>query len=125
VRFLSQEWARAVRDALNAHPRFRQEIQGKDVGLQQVILTPEGEVRYWLRIRDGAVDLGLGDVPEPQATITQDYGTAVALARSELSPVAAFMSGRLRVAGDLGTLMGLAGAFSILPEVMASLDVEY
>ncbi|HXF37141.1 MAG TPA: SCP2 sterol-binding domain-containing protein [Actinomycetota bacterium] len=125
MRFLSEEWAHAVRDALNAHPRFTREIQGKDVRLQQVILTPDGEVRYWLRIRDGGVDLGLGDVPEPQATVTQDYDTAVALARSELSPVSAFMSGRLRVAGDLGTLMGLAGAFSILPEVMASLDVEY
>lgn len=125
MRFLSEEWARALKEALNANEAFRRGTLGQTVRLQQVILTPEGEVRYWIRIEDGTIDLGLGDVAEPHATITQDYGTAVAMARSELSPVTAFMTGRLKVSGDLGVLMGLAGPFSQLPEVMRQLDVEY
>lgn len=125
MKFLSEEWARALKEALNANEEFRRGTLGQTVRLQQVILTPEGEVRYWIRIEDGAIDLGLGEVAEPHATITQDHGTAVAMARSELSPVTAFMTGRLKVSGDLGVLMGLAGPFSKLPEVMRALDVEY
>ena len=125
MKFLSDEWARALKEALNANEEFRRGTAGQTVRLQQVILTPEGEVRYWIRIEDGAIDLGLGEVAEPHATITQDYGTAAAMARSELSPVTAFMTGRLKVSGDLGVLMGLAGPFSKLPEVMRELDVEY
>ena len=125
MKFLSDEWARALKEALNANEEFRRGTAGQTVRLQQVILTPEGEIRYWIRIEDGTIDLGLGEVAEPHATITQDYGTAAAMARSELSPVTAFMTGRLKVSGDLGVLMGLAGPFSKLPEVMAELDVEY
>ncbi len=49
---------------------------------------------------------------EIDATITQDYDTAVALSKNELSPTAAYMSGKLKVAGDLMKLMQLQGALS-------------
>jgi putative sterol carrier protein len=126
MRFLSPEWAEAFKAALNADPSFREGIAGQRVRLQNVITDVDGgEVRYWLRIEDGEVDLGFGDIESPDATITQSYATAAALARGELGQVAAFMSGKLKVSGDLIALMGLAGPFAALPEIMASLDVEY
>jgi putative sterol carrier protein len=69
--------------------------------------------------------MGPGDTPSPDATITQDYQTAVALAKSEINPVSAFMSGKLKVGGSMMLLMQLQGAFSELPKVMAEMDVDY
>lgn len=126
VRFLSPEWAEAFKAALRADPTFREGIAGQRVRLQNVITDVDGgEVRYWVRIEDGEVDLGLGDIESPDATVTQSYETAVALAKGEIEQVSAFMTGKLKVSGDLIKLMGLQGPFASFPEVMGSLDVEY
>jgi putative sterol carrier protein len=90
-----------------------------------VITSPDGERRYWIRIQDGSIDMGQGEIAAPDATITQDYDTAVALAKSELNPVTAFMSGKLRISGNMMLLMQLQGAISELPKVMQEMDVDY
>ncbi len=126
MRFLSPEWAEAFQAALNADPSFREGIRGQRAKIQNVITGVDGgEVRYWLKVEDGVVELGLGDIDAPDAVVTQSYATAVALARGELSQVAAFMTGKLKVSGNLISLMGLAGPFASLPEIMGSLEVEY
>jgi putative sterol carrier protein len=124
VRFLSDEWVAEVKDRLNASDAFRAGAAHTNATLQQVISSPEGERRYWIRIADGTIDMGPGDA-QADATITQDYETAAALARGELNPVAAFMSGKLRIDGSMTLLMQLQGALTQLPRVMAEMDVEY
>ena len=74
----------------------------------------------------GQAGLGIGDSPEPvDATITQDYDTAVALSKNELTGMAAYMSGKLRVAGDLMKLMQLQGPLGQMPAALQDIDVEY
>jgi len=125
VQFLSPEWAEAVKQALNANDAFRQAAASSTASLQQVISKDGQETHYWIRISEGAIDLGLGDVEAPDATITQSYDTAVALARSELSVVTAFMTGKVKVAGNMGLLLSLQGALSQLPSAMASIETDY
>jgi putative sterol carrier protein len=125
VEFLSEEWATELTERLNASESFRKGVGGQKATILQVIATPEGERRYWLKTEDGRIDMGPGDVPNPDATITQDYATAVALARSELNPVSAFMTGKIKISGNLMMLMGLQGALSELPRVMQEMDVDY
>ena len=59
------------------------------------------------------------------ATITQDYATAVALSKNELTGTAAYMSGKIRVSGDLMKLMQLQGPLGQMPGALKDLDVEY
>jgi putative sterol carrier protein len=125
IRFLSDEWAQAVKDGLNANPDFAKAAAGQKAKLQQVITDGEGATRYWITIEDGKIDMGVGDVGSPDATITQSYDTAVALAKRELNPVTGFMLGKIKIDGNMGMLLGLQGALGQLPEVMGSLDVEY
>jgi putative sterol carrier protein len=125
VRFLSDEWANELKQRLNASEAFRKGVGGTAATIQQVISTSEGERRYWMRTGDGQVDMGPGDAPNPDATVTQDYDTAVALARAEANPVTAFMTGKLRISGNLALLMGLQGALAELPRVMQDMDVDY
>ncbi|HEY7668617.1 MAG TPA: SCP2 sterol-binding domain-containing protein [Actinomycetota bacterium] len=125
VQFLSTEWADAVKQALNANEAFRQAAASSNASLQQVITKDGGDTHYWIRIAEGTIDMGIGDVESPDATISQSYDTAVALARSELSVVTAFMTGKVKVAGNMGLLLSLQGALSQLPGAMASIETDY
>ena len=125
VQFLSTEWADAVKAELNANDAFRQAAASQQATIQQVITSGEGDTHYWIVIADGAIDMGVGDADAPDATITQSYDTAVKLAKSELSVVTAFMTGKVKVAGNMGMLMGLQGALSQLPTAMQAVETDY
>jgi putative sterol carrier protein len=125
VKFLSKEWADAVKSALNKDEAFRQAAAGKKASIQQLIMGPEGQTDYWIVIDDGSIDMGLGDADKPDATITQSYATAVALAKSELSAVTAYMTGKIKIGGNMGLLLGLQRVMAQLPAAMASIDVAY
>ena len=101
-------------------------FNGLAAKVQQVITTPEGEKRYWFTLEGGKAQLGMGEAPDKvDATITQDYDTAVALSKNELTGTAAYMSGKLRVSGDLMKLMQLQGALGQMPAALKDLDVDY
>jgi len=125
VKFLSEPWAEALKAELNGSEEFRRAAAGQRATIQQVITNTDGETHYWISIADGQIDLGVGDVDAPDATITQSYDSAAALAKGELSAVTAFMTGRLKIAGNMGMILGLQGALSQLPAAMAKIDVEY
>lgn len=125
VKFLSEEWAAALKKELNANQAFRQAAADKRATIQQVITDDGVETHYWITIVDGEIDLGVGDVEGEDALITQSYDSAAALARGELSPVTAFLTGKLKVTGNMGMILGLQGALSQLPAAMAEIDVEY
>jgi putative sterol carrier protein len=126
VRFLSDEWVEELKQRLNASESFRTAAGGARATIQQIITgTPEGDRSYWLRIEDGRVDMGLGQAEHPDAVITQDYETAAQMARSEINPVSAFMTGRLKINGSMMLLMQLQGALAELPKAIAEMDVDY
>lgn len=126
VQFLSDEWVEELKQRLNASESFRKNAGDARATLQQVITGgPDGDVRYWIKIEDGQIDMGPGDVEQPDATIVQDYDTAAGMARSEVSPVSAFMTGRLKVNGSMMMIMQLQGAIAELPKAMDEMDIDY
>jgi putative sterol carrier protein len=125
VKFLSTEWAEGLTSQLNASDAFREASAGQDATIQQIITGGEGETHYWIRIADQTIDMGVGDADDADATITQSYETAVGLARSEVSPVTAFMTGKIKVSGNMGLILSLQGVLSQIPPAMKALDVEY
>jgi putative sterol carrier protein len=125
VRFLSEEWAEALKAALNADEAFRTAASSSSARIQQVITQDGEETRYWIVIADGAIDMGLGDLDPVDATITESYDSAVALSKGELNAVTAFMTGKIKVAGNMAMLLGLQAALSRLPPAMSSIQTEY
>ena len=125
VQFLSPEWTKELEKRLNASDTFRAAASTANVTIQNVIDTPDGAKRYWMRFEGGSVKLEAGDAEKADATIEQDYATAVALAKSELNPVSAFMTGKIRINGSMMLLMQLQGALSELAKEMQEIDVDY
>ena len=76
-------------------------------------------------LEKGAIDMGIGDLEPVDATITQSYETAAALSRGEVNAVTAFMTGKIKVAGNMGLLLSLQGVLTRLPAAMSSIQTEY
>jgi putative sterol carrier protein len=103
--FLTQEWLDLQRALAGALP----ERPGASARLQIVVTgTPDGEVRYLQVMEDGRlVEAALGAAGPVDATLTETYDDAVAIARGELDANVAFMQGRVKVVGDMGHLMAI------------------
>jgi putative sterol carrier protein len=125
VKYLSEEWAKEVTNALNSNDAFKQQASNKTVKLQQVVQKPDGETKYYFKLENGAVEVGLGDLPDAEATLTSDYDTSAQLSRAELNATAAYMSGKLKIQGDLMKLMQLQGMFNSMPAAVKDVEVEY
>ena len=127
VKFLSEEWASTMTEALNSSDEFKQAASGQQVTLQQVVTdTPDGgESKYFFKLDGGEAQVGLGEASDAEATITQNYETAVAIVKSELNAQNAFMQGKLKIAGNMMKLMQLQGVFNAMPKAAEGIDVEY
>lgn len=127
VQFLSEPWAQAMTEALNGSEEFRKAATGKQVRLQQVVTeAPQrGEVRYFVAIDNGSAEVAIGEIPGPDATLTQHYDTAVAISKQELSPTAAFMRGKVKLNGDMMKLLALQPALAAVPGAVRNMDIAY
>lgn len=127
VKFLSEEWLSAVEEALNANGAFKEAISDVDLSLQfRVTEVPEGEdVDYSLSFENGQAAVAGGELDGADATVTNDYETAKGISTGDLNTQMAFMTGKLKVSGNMGKLMMNQGAINKIPEALSGLDIEY
>jgi putative sterol carrier protein len=69
--------------------------------------------------------MGVGSLDEADVTVKQTYDTASAVSKGELNTQTAFMTGKLKVSGNLAKLMMHQGAIQQWGAAVADLDVEY
>jgi putative sterol carrier protein len=127
VKYLSEEWAGAVTQALNSSDDFKKAATGQQAKLQQVVTdAPEGgEVKFYFKLEDGNAVVALGELADAEATISQNYETSVAMDKGELNPQNAFMQGKLKIAGNMMKLMQLQGVINVMPKAVSGLDRDY
>ncbi len=125
-KFLTEEWAQDVTTALNNHDGFKNAIGAAELGIQfSVEEAPEGEVDYYLKSSGGSTNVALGTLDDPDVTVKQSYDTAVAISKGELNTQTAFMTGKLKVSGNLAKLMMHQSAVQQWAAAVPDLDVEY
>jgi putative sterol carrier protein len=104
-KYLSQEWldeSRKLAEDQPVRPGATARIQYHTTG------GPEGDVKYYWVLEDGKLlDSQLGEAPDSDFTLTMAYEDAVKVQQGELDPNAAFMQGRMKVAGNMAKLMSL------------------
>lgn len=127
LKFLSEEWAQQVTDALNSSDEFQSAASGQQVKLQQVVTdTPDGgEAKYYFTLDGGNAQVAVGELSDAEATLTQSYDTAVAITKQELNAQNAFMQGKLKIQGNMMKLMQLQGVFNAMPKAAEGVEVEY
>jgi len=127
ARFLTTDWLQDLNETVNAHEGFKKAIANVDLTLQfEVPDAPEdAEGRYYFRIQDGSLEAAAGDAESPDATISNSYETATAVSKGELNTQMAFMSGKLKVSGNMAKIMMNQGVFNAFADAASGVDVEY
>lgn len=125
-KFLSAEWADEVTQALNNHDGFKNAIGNADLSIQfQTEDGPDGEVNYFLATSGGSASMALGDLESPDVTVKQSYDTATAISKGELNTQTAFMTGKLKVSGNLAKLMMHQNAVQQWSAAVSDMEVEF
>lgn len=116
LQYLSQEWldefVSLTRD-LPSRPGASVRIQYKVTG------GPGGDIDYYWVVSDGqGLDAKRGALDGADVTMTNTYDDAARIQRGELDPTAAFMQGKIKVAGDSSKVTSLL-PITTSPEWMA------
>ena len=112
--FLSEEWMVAAREI---RARYQNDSVKIPVGVRinQIITgVPfgEGTVATYTDTTSGALDIDLGHLETVDVTVTTDYTTArnIFVEQDPNFTMQAFMSGKIKVEGDMLKMMALQGA---------------
>ena len=127
--FLSDEW-------MDAAKAIREEYKGKGapaahvVRMNQIITDVpfgDGTIDAHMDTSSGEMEMDTGHIENPDVTVTLDYATAKAIF-VEGNPQAgmqAFMSGKIKVAGDMTKLMAMqSGAADPVADELAKKIAE-
>lgn len=127
VKFQSEDYYKEANNALQSNEAVLGAAKGQNVTIQIVTTdTPDGgESKSFLKIVDGVPEVGLGEIEGAEATITQNYETAIALDKGELNSQNAFMQGKIKIQGNLMKLMQLQPFLQSLGPAAAHIEREY
>ncbi len=125
--FLSDDWFVAANASLAQHPGFQQAIAGKDLGVQFHVTDGDdgGPLDYHMAIVGGGATVARGELEGADVSITSDYATAAGIAKGDLNTQMAFMTGKIKVGGNLAILMMHQNIVSQWGAAASAMDVEY
>lgn len=112
--FLSEEWMNEARSIRNKYADQVPDV-ASSIRINQVttdVPFGDGTVHSYIDTSSGTLTMELGELDEPDATITIDYDTAKAMFVDQDQAVAmqAFMAGQIKVQGDMMKMMALQTA---------------
>lgn len=83
-------------------------MQGASGRVQVVVAAKSGDASYFTVFADGALaESGVGVLADPDLTLTLTPDDAARVFEGSLGLAEAFMQGRAKAVGDIGTLMAL------------------
>ena len=88
----------------------------KAVGIDATIafdLSGDNGGMFWIKIADGAAETGEGNAPSPDMTVRASADDWFAVATGALNPMQAFMTGKLKIQGDMGLAMKMQSMFAV------------
>src|SRR6202165_1301979 len=90
---------------------FQPEKAGNTNATIQFDLSGEQAGKWFLKVADGQASANEGQVENPNLTLLADGRDAVKIFTGRMDPTAAFMSGKLKVKGDMGLAMRMQSMF--------------
>jgi putative sterol carrier protein len=72
----------------------------------------EGEGQWFVNVQDGALSVNEGGAGDADATISTSGETFEKIVAGEQNPTTAYMTGKLKIKGDMGAAMKLQKLFS-------------
>ena len=126
TQFLSEQHMEAATEALNSDTAFKEAMANVDLGLQFTVTDgPGGDTEYFLKVGDDVATVELGELPDADASVSSDYESATAISQGDLNVQMAFMTGKIKVGGNMAKVMMYQGLINEFTRVSSGLDLEY
>lgn len=121
--FLSDEWIAAAREIRARHAADETTVAGEPIRMNQVITEVpfgDGTIHSYLDTSAGVLVLELGELDDPDLTVTTDWATAktVFVDQDIAAATQAFLQGRIKVQGDMMKLMTMQTAVAGSPATL-------
>ena len=109
--FLSDEWMTAAKEIRQKYAGQTTKVT-QSLKINQVVTGApfgDGTVQSYLDTSSGDVVMDLGSLEDADVTVTTDYATAKAIFvdQNPQAGMQAFMSGKIKVQGDMAKLMAM------------------
>lgn len=133
--FLSAEWVKAVREIRGEFAHHVPDVELPALRVNVAVtgappgVDPDGVVHAHADTSAGAASglvLELGQLPEPDLTLSVDYDTAYALLVDQRPNafIAAFLMGKIKIVGDVQRLAESSGLnLEAVPALLASMGI--
>ncbi len=77
----------------------------------QFDLSGENGGKYWVKVADGTYETGQGQHENPSVTLLANADDYIKIANGDMAAMTAFMSGKLKVKGEMGLALKLQQVF--------------
>ena len=126
AQFLSEDHFEAARAALAEDEGFQGAIANVDFSAQfDVSGGPDGDIVYYLKVSGGDTETELGPLEGADVTVSSDYETSQAISQGDLNVQMAFMTGKIKVGGNVAKIMMHQNVINDYARVLSGLDIEY
>ena len=89
-------------------------VAEKAAGTNAIIqfdLSGDNGGQFWVHINDGSIEIGKGVHDDPKMTLKADADDWVKVSKGELNAMQAFMSGKIKIQGDMSLAMKMQTMF--------------
>lgn len=97
----------------NMASRFKSDKAAGFNATVQFSLTGEGGGDWHVEVANGTCQVHTGAAASPKATVRMAASDYVDMTSGKLNPMAAFMSGKVKVEGDLNSVMKFQSVFGM------------
>ena len=134
IPFFSDEWVAAYKTAINGNPAYKTAAADWTYGVVALVCKAQppalaGDVGVWLDLDRGACReaklVTVADAAKAPFCITGEYGRWKQVLKKELEPVKGMMQGKLKLKGDLPTIVRAVQAAQELVNSAAMLDTKF
>ena len=125
VKFLTDDWAKALTEACNANPKFAKACKGVVATFQiDVGASPESD-GFTMEWNNGTVHVTTGHRAGADVNLELDYPTMVELSKGTMNGPLAVATGRMKAAGNMEKMFSLGKAMDLLPVIEAGIGLDY
>ncbi len=100
---------------------LKEELEDIDQFVGQMV-AEDKDFKWWVKIGDGAFDYGEGAAEDPSFTMSANWETMSGLMSGEVDGTSAYMSGDLKIEGNLQDTMAYGEYLAFAAETLQELD---
>lgn len=109
-----------VKQIAQENDELKEELEDMDPITVQIIVS-DADYKYWVKMGGGEVDYAEGDAEEPNCTMSATQETWSGLSNGSIDSTSAYMSGDLKIEGNLQDAIAYGEVLAIAMEAFADL----